>query len=68
MHAPTNTYWVVVKHILRYLKGTVSFGLHITRSSSFSLHGFTDVDWDGSVDDHKSTSGYFVFFGHTSIS
>jgi hypothetical protein len=44
MHAPTNTHWVVIKCILRYLKGTTSYGLHITRSSSFSLHGFTDVD------------------------
>jgi len=44
MHAPTNTHWVVIKCILHYLKGTTSYGLHITRSSSFSLHGFTDVD------------------------
>jgi hypothetical protein len=68
MHALVDTYWAAVKHILCYLKGMVSFDLHITRSSSFSLHGFTDVDWDGSVDDRKSTSGYFVFFKHTLIS
>jgi hypothetical protein len=32
-----------VKHILRYLRGTTLHGLHITRSYSFALHGFTDV-------------------------
>jgi len=57
-----------VKHILRYLRGTTSHGLHITRSSSFALHGFTDADWAGSVEDRKSMGGYLVFFGQTPIS
>jgi len=43
MHAPTYTYWTDVKRILRYFRGTFSFGLHITRSSSFALHGFIDA-------------------------
>ena len=34
MHAPTKSYWVVVKCILRYLQSVTSYGLHITRSSS----------------------------------
>jgi len=68
MHALAYSYWVVVKRILRYLKGTTSFGLHITRSSSFSLYGFTDADWASSVDDRKSSGSYLVFFGHTPIS
>jgi hypothetical protein len=63
MHAPTNSHWTAVKHILRYLRGTTTHGLHITRSPSFALHGFTDADWAGSVDDRKSTDGYLVFFG-----
>jgi len=45
-----------------------SYGFHITRGSYFALHGFTDADWAGSIDDHKSTSGYLVFFGQTLIS
>jgi len=68
MHAPTDSHWVAVKRILRYLKGTASYGFHITRGTSFILHGFTDVDWAGSIDDRKSTGGYLVFFGQTSIS
>jgi hypothetical protein len=50
---------------LRYLKDTTTHGLHITRSSSFALHGFTDADWVGSG---KSTGGYLVFFGQMPIS
>ena len=68
MHAPTYTYWVDVKRILRYLQGTFSFGLHITCSSSFALHGFTYANCAGSVDDRKSTSGYLVFFVNTPVS
>jgi len=44
MHAVTDSHWAAVKLILRYLRGTASHGLHITRSSSFALHGFTDAD------------------------
>jgi len=68
MHAPTDSHWVAVKRILRYLKGTASYGFHITRGTSFSLHGFTDADWAGSIDDRKSMGGYLVFFGQTPIS
>jgi len=69
MHAPTNSHWVVVKRILRYLKGTISYGFLITRGFFFfSLHGFIDADWVGSIDDRKSTGIYLVFFGQTPIS
>jgi hypothetical protein len=46
----------------------VSFGLHISRSSFFSLHGFVDGDWTSNIDNHKSIDGYLIFFGHTPIS
>jgi hypothetical protein len=68
MHAPTYSHWVVVKHILCYLWGMVSHGLHITHSYSFALHGFTYANWANSIDDCKSTGDYLVFFGHISIS
>jgi hypothetical protein len=67
MHAPIDSHWGAVKRIQRYLWGTTTYGLHITRSSSFALHGFTDTDWAGSIDDRKSTGGYLVFFGQTSV-
>ena len=63
MHAPTDFHWAAIKRILRYLKGTTTHDLHITRSSSFALHSFTYANWAGSIADRKSTSGYLVFFG-----
>jgi len=68
MHAPIDSHWATIKHILRYLKGTTSYGFHITRGSSFALHGFTNIDWAGSIGDRKSTGGYLVFFSQTLIS
>jgi len=68
MHSSTYSHWAAIKRILHYLKGTTTHGLHITRSSSFALYGFTDADWAGSVDNRKSTGGYLVFFGQTLIS
>ena len=68
MDAPTDSYWVVVKHILRYLRGMVSHGLHNTHSYSVALHDFTDANRGGSIDDRKSMGGYLVFFGHILIS
>ena len=61
MDAPTDSHWVVVKHILRYLWGMVSHGLHITHSYSVALHDFTDANWVGSIDDYKSMDGYLIF-------
>jgi hypothetical protein len=68
MHAPTENLWNAVKRILRYLKGKSSFGLHLTRGSSLSIHGFTDADWAGSIDNQKSTGGYIVILSNTPIS
>jgi hypothetical protein len=42
MHAPTYSRWVVIKHILRYIQGTTTYGLHITRSSS-RAYGITQL-------------------------
>jgi len=62
MYTPTDSYWAAFKRILCYLKGTTSYGFHITQGSFFGLHGFTDADWASSIDYCKSTGGYLVFF------
>jgi hypothetical protein len=68
MHSPIDGHWSLVKRIVWYLQGTTSYGLHITWGSSFSLHGFIDADWAGSLDDRKSTGGYLVYLDSTPIS
>ena len=33
-----------IKRIIRYVKGTLNFGLHFTQQSSLNLYGFCDAD------------------------
>jgi hypothetical protein len=44
LHRPTSLHLQVVKRILHYLKSTLIFGLLLRRSSSCTLHAYSDVD------------------------
>jgi hypothetical protein len=59
---PISTSKAIILRILCYFQGTTTYGLYITRSFSFALHGFTNTDWASSIDYHKSTGGYLVLF------
>jgi hypothetical protein len=62
MHDPRESLFTMMKHVLCYLWGSLDFGLHLQRStSSFKLMVYTDADWAGCPDTHRSTSGYAVF-------
>jgi hypothetical protein len=39
---------------MRYLKGTMDYGLSYDGDHDFTLSGYTDVDWAGSVADRKA--------------
>jgi hypothetical protein len=54
---PRRVHLVAAKHVMRYLKGTLEYGLCYTGDHDFRLYGYTDSDWAGSVSDRKSTSG-----------
>ncbi|XP_019191054.1 PREDICTED: uncharacterized protein LOC109185568 [Ipomoea nil] len=68
MHSPTSDHWGLLKRVLRYVKGTISYGLRLFASASTTIHGFSDSDWAGCPIDRKSTSGYAVFLGDNLIS
>ena len=68
MTEPRQRHWVVAKHILRYLRETITYGLRYTSSGGLFMHGYADVDWAGSPMDQKSTSGYCFSLGSAMIS
>jgi hypothetical protein len=57
-----------MKRILRYLRGTLDFGLLLRRSSGSDLVAYTDADWDACPDTRCSTSGYAVFLEDNLVS
>jgi hypothetical protein len=63
MVEPKRAHWAAAKHVLRYIQGTVDYGLLYTRGKDIRLSGFTDADWAGSSVDRKSTSGYCFNIG-----
>uniref|UniRef100_A0A2N9F539 Reverse transcriptase Ty1/copia-type domain-containing protein n=1 Tax=Fagus sylvatica TaxID=28930 RepID=A0A2N9F539_FAGSY len=68
MHKPTQPHWQSVKRLLRYLKSTIQFGLHIYRSSCSTLQAYSDADWAGNKDDRHSTGSFCIFLGKNLIS
>ncbi|KAH9780091.1 hypothetical protein KPL71_007943 [Citrus sinensis] len=56
------------KIILRYIKGTIDYGIRFNQVKNFNLHGYSNSDWAGCVDDMRSTSGYYFSFGSEIVS
>jgi hypothetical protein len=81
MHDPREPHLTALKCLLRYLRGTVDYGLLLHRSYlrgtvdyGLLLHRsstelvYTDADWAGCPDTRRSTSGYAVFLGRNLVS
>ena len=63
MQEPHELHWKAAKQILRYVHGTITFGIHYEAYSTLDLIGFTDSDWAGNSIDRKSTSEYSLTLG-----
>ncbi|CAL2234204.1 unnamed protein product [Prunus armeniaca] len=64
MHCPTKKHYGMAKRVLRYIQGTIHFGIEYQNGKEAVLIGYCDhSDWSGSQDDMRSTSGYAFSFG-----
>ena len=54
---PRCVHQIAVKHVMRYLKGTIDFGLYYDGSHEYILYDYTDAYWARSISDRKITSG-----------
>ncbi|PKU85369.1 Retrovirus-related Pol polyprotein from transposon TNT 1-94 [Dendrobium catenatum] len=62
---PPHTY--LLKRLLWYIRGTLHYGIPITKSA-LTLTSYSDADWAGDPVSRKSTSGFCSFLGTTLIS
>ena len=68
MHNPSKNHFGAAKRVLRYIQGTIDFGIEYVTGKSALLIGYCDSDWSGSEEDMKSTSGYAFSFGSGAFS
>ena len=68
MAKPMEIHLQTAKRALRYLKGTVNYGIHYKRGEDGEVLAFTDSDYAGDMDYKKSTSGYVFLMGSSAVS
>ena len=68
MSKPLKEHWQAVKWVLRYIKGTVNTRLSYKKKGEFVIRGYTDSDYNGDLDQRRSTSGMVFTAGGNPIS
>ena len=69
MERPTVEHQQAVKRILRYVAGTLDFGLHFTKAPGTARFvDYCDGDLAGDIDTSKSTSRTLFFLGNCLVS
>eukprot|EP00253_Pinus_taeda_P001596 PITA_01596 len=58
MSKPLESHWVVAKGVLRYLQGTLDFGIVYSDSCDVRLTSFSNFNQARNVDDRRSITGY----------
>jgi hypothetical protein len=68
MNDPSHIHLGAAKRVLRYIQGTLGYGIKYDSKVETKLIGFCDSDWAGCMDDMKSTSGYVFSLGSGAFS
>ena len=65
---PRHVHLISIKHILRYMWGTIDYGLKYELNQKIILEGYVDLDLAGSATDRKRTLGCFFGMGSGVVS
>ncbi|XP_062199913.1 uncharacterized mitochondrial protein AtMg00810-like [Phragmites australis] len=68
MHNPHDCHMVLIKHILRYVRGTTDLGIHIHGSPSTDIVAYSDTDCALCPGTRRSTLSYFMYIGGILVS
>ena len=62
-HRPGKKHMAVLKNVIRFIKGTKSYGIAYGKSGNpvQEVIGYADASWIDQVDDRRSTGGYIAF-------
>ncbi|KAJ1525556.1 hypothetical protein ONE63_010361 [Megalurothrips usitatus] len=60
-------HWIAAKRVLRYLKGTLNYHLHFSKTGCDFL-AYTDADWGNCQDDRRSYSGNVILMADGAVS
>jgi hypothetical protein len=67
MEQPRQVHLVATKHVIRYLKDTLDYGLKYVTDHEFELYEYSDSDWADNISDQKSTSTYCFSLGSNMV-
>ena len=67
MSNPGTHHWHALERVMRYLVGTMSYGIHYSGHPAV-LEGYSDSNWISDADELYATSGYVFTLGGGAIS
>ena len=67
MNTPASSHLEAAKRVLRYVRGTLHFGIHFALGP-LTFSTFSDADWAGDPTDGKSTTSMVIFLDSSPIS
>ena len=66
--SPTKRHWNGIKHVFRYLRGTIDLGLFYPKDTKQGLIGYADAGYLSDPHKARSQTGYVFKYGGTAIS
>ena len=66
--SPKESHLLALKRIIKYVSGTLSYGIWYSFDTDDRLSAYSDADWAGDVDGCRSTSGGCFYFGSALVS
>ena len=65
---PGLDHWIAAKRVMRYLHKTKHYMLTYQKLDQLDITGYSDSDFAGCQDSHRSTSGYVYLLARGAIS